>query len=102
VTLRVRALQLERMVERMELRQRLVGSGLGAAVLWLIGQSTPVVRLGALALAVDAWRARSAMVRLETQRKRFANEDPGKYDDVDFYTGLTGEDVPSADGCTEA
>lgn len=96
VKLRVRALEVERMLERIELRQRLVGSGLGAAVLLQLARAAAGTRLlqlpyalGAAWLACECWRARAGMQQLEAQRKRFANEGAGLYDEVDFTTGMT-------------
>jgi len=95
VKLRVRTLEVERMLERVELRQRMVGSGLGAAVLLQLALSAGRVLqlpygLGAAWLAVECFRTRGAMAKLEAQRKRFANEGTvGNYDDVDVYAGMT-------------
>mmetsp|Transcript_20391 Transcript_20391/g.51873 ORF Transcript_20391/g.51873 Transcript_20391/m.51873 type:complete len:665 (+) Transcript_20391:55-2049(+) len=101
VKLRVRALEVERMLERVELRQRLYGSGLGAAILVQLGLfaraatgTSRVLQLpylvGALWLAVECMRARMGMDRLEMQRRRFANEAASSiYDEVDVYQGMT-------------
>lgn len=92
VQLRVRTLEVERMLERIELRQRLAGAGLGAAlalqlsrgaagVLW---QQIPLA-LVACKLALESWRAWSGLEKFEEQRKRFANEGEDKYDAIDVY-----------------
>jgi len=94
--LRVRAVELERTLERVELRQRLVGSGLGAAMMLHASRSYfGVMRALVVALAarlgVECYRAWSSMDKLETQRLRFSNEAETSYDTTDFYAGEEGQ-----------
>jgi len=101
--LRVRALELERMVERSELRQRLYGSGLGAALLYQIGATTTgsgAARLAARGLYLAAlrlaWEARKALLglqQLELQAARFSNDGTEQYDSQDFLVSEMGNDA---------
>lgn len=104
--LRTRSLEVERMLERMEERQMMVGHGLGAAVLYQFSLSlvgSPLRRVPVLAAASkltwECWRAYSRMQKLEEQRRRFANDGEEKYDDVDVYSSM--KDAP-IDVSTEA
>ena len=95
VKLRCRTLEVERMLERMEERQLMTGCGLGAGLLYQLAtrsatmgvvQRAPLVA-GCAKLAWEAWRAYSRMKKLELQARRFANEAPEEYDEVDVYSG---------------
>jgi len=89
---RVRCLELERVIERIELRQRLIGSGLGAALLYqLVCGATcgylkrvPLI-CAACCLSWECWRAWLGLTTLEKQRLRFANEGDRKFDEDDVY-----------------
>jgi len=96
VKLRVRTLEVERTLERMEERQTVFGAGLGAALLYqlsarAVGQ--PLQRwafaIGAAKLAWESWRAQARMDKVREQERRFQNEGDEKYDEVDFTTGMT-------------
>jgi len=96
VKLRVRTLEVERMLERMEARQTLIGAGLGAAVMYNLCraaagsllQQVPF-GLGAAALAWECLGAWRHMRRLRIQEARFSNQGPSDYDDIDVYAGMT-------------
>uniref|UniRef100_A0A7S3BZY6 ABC1 atypical kinase-like domain-containing protein n=1 Tax=Haptolina ericina TaxID=156174 RepID=A0A7S3BZY6_9EUKA len=99
--LRVRAMELERVLERVELRQRLVGAGLGTVALLQVasvysGAARTLVYVACARLALEGRRAWSAMDKLEQQRLRFSNESPTSYDEVDFYAGEEGQFRPDA------
>jgi len=90
--LRVRAMELERVLERVELRQKLLGSGLGSAVLIQMGRSMgglarAAAMIAAARLLLQFRNVWAAMDKLETQRMRFSNEGPSTYDEDDFYAG---------------
>jgi len=96
--LRVRTLEVERLLERVELRQQLVGAALGAVVLLQWSASAPRLlgpwlgRAAVLAALRLSWEARSAwaaMASLEAQRLRFENQGDSRYDDVDFSPGVS-------------
>ena len=92
IKLRVRTLEVERMLERIELRQRLGVAGIGAAIalqmvrsasgfLW---QQIPLA-LVAAKLGFETWKAWVGLEKFELQRKRFSNEEGSEqYDEVDF------------------
>jgi len=105
--LRVRALEVERMLEKSELRQRLYGAALGAGVLYQIATSAAAAAAAAapgaswparlaskavnrglyLAVAWLLWEARKAylgMQMLSVQAARFSNTGDARYDDQDF------------------
>jgi len=94
VKLRVRALEAERQLERLEEKQTLMGAGLGA---WLLldaclrAAASPLMRLplavGACKLAWEAWRASARLAKIEAQARRFANEGEGKFDEDDLTVG---------------
>lgn len=102
--LRVRALEVERMMEKMEMRQKLYGNGLGAALLYIMSTTTApasvVARLGAKLLLLGAarlaWETRSAYLGLtafELQEARFSNSgNAGAYDEQDFMGSELGQD----------
>jgi predicted unusual protein kinase regulating ubiquinone biosynthesis (AarF/ABC1/UbiB family) len=80
--LRVRTLEVERMLERVELRQHLVGAGLTTAVLMHISLAPFLNRIVARVLQLvaakagwEAWKAYGNLRKLEMQRLRFANAD---------------------------
>mmetsp|Transcript_29278 Transcript_29278/g.89670 ORF Transcript_29278/g.89670 Transcript_29278/m.89670 type:complete len:353 (+) Transcript_29278:1184-2242(+) len=86
--LRVRTLEVERMLERVETRQRMVGAALASALLLQMSLAPFVHRLVARAvqliaarIAWEAWKAFTAMRKLELQRLRFSNADTA-YDEV--------------------
>ena len=110
--LRVRALEVERMLERVELRQRFVGASLGlafvlqalrgafvpataslagvvAAARGLLAQpwQWPLLAVGTR-LVFEVWSTWSTMATLDEQRKRFANQGSSKYDTNDMYAGF--------------
>jgi len=96
VKLRVRTLEVERTLERMEERQMMVGNGLGAAVLYQLSlraasssfqRALPLA--GAIKLGWECWRAYSRMQKLEQQAARFTNEGDEKFDDVDVYSSMS-------------
>ena len=102
VKLRVRALDVERQLERVEEKQLMIGGGIGAGLLLDVclraGTSTLMrwpLALGAGKLAWEAWRASARLGKLEEQRLRFANEGLAKYDEADLTIG---EEIPD-DGC---
>jgi len=111
VKLRVRALEVERQLERVELRQRFVGASLGLGFLLQTMRGAVVPAAGmagviatargllaqplqwpllalSLRLAFEVWSTWSGMATLEEQRKRFANEGNSKYDTDDVYAGF--------------
>ena len=89
--LRVRALEVERVLERVELRQRMTGAALGAAALWQVARDAtlgrlvrfPVAAAGA-ALALEAFKAFANLDKLKKQALRFSNEGDAKYDTADL------------------
>jgi predicted unusual protein kinase regulating ubiquinone biosynthesis (AarF/ABC1/UbiB family) len=94
VTLRVRTLQVERVLERVELRQRFIGAGLATAALYQLarnaaGQLLALQRTFFVVLALrcgwESFRAWAQLGKLETQRRRFANEGDERYDSDDVY-----------------
>jgi len=104
--LRVRTLEVERMLEKSEFRQRLYGAALGAGLLYQIATNaaaTAAAATGTSALARLAstavnramylgvgwllWEARKAYLGMESlsaQAARFSNTGDGRYDDQDF------------------
>ena len=80
------------MLERIELRQRAFGAGIGAALAYLLSRSVagilwqqiPLVALTAR-LGWDCWSAQAGLRKLEVQRKRFSNDGASEYDEVDLY-----------------
>ena len=95
--LRVRTLEVERMLERVEARQQMTSASIGfvalcmaARELWKDGGASKAVMvaakaalLGALKMAYDLWAAWSTLREKEAQRRRFANEGT---DDVKKWT----------------
>ena len=74
IKLRVRTLEVERMLERVELRQRLVGSGLGVAIAahmarTFLGQIYALVPIGVIGarLGFGAPRSRSPRSRARSR-----------------------------------
>jgi len=91
VTLRVRATEVERLLERSDERQSLFGFALGATL--LLDLSTRAVGgalvrwpllVAAAKCAWESWRASARLTKLDEQRKRFNNEGDEKYDEIDF------------------
>ena len=92
------------MMEKMEMRQKLYGNGLGAALLYIMSTTTApasvVARLGAKLLLLGAarlaWETRSAYLGLtafELQEARFSNSgNAGAYDEQDFMGSELGQD----------
>ena len=95
VKLRVRTLEVERALERMEERQQLVGNALGAGLLLELSQRVVGVSqwfrlpfyLACAKLGLDGYMAWGRMHKLEMQRRRFSNDGETMYDDVDVYSG---------------
>ena len=93
--LRVRTLEVERALERMEERQQLVGNALGAGLLLELSQRVVGVSqwfrlpfyLACAKLGLDGYMAWGRMHKLEMQRRRFSNDGETMYDDVDVYSG---------------
>jgi len=88
--LRVRTQEVERMLERIELRQTMVGAGLGSAALFHLARTMGgVPQTAALVAAARlAWQFRyawSAMELQESQRLRFSNQGPDRYDEDDVF-----------------
>jgi len=88
--LRVRAQEVERMLERMELRQTMVGAGLGSAAAFHLGRTMGGVAqallvLAAARLALQCRTAWAAMHLLEMQRLRFSNAGGERYDQDDVF-----------------
>ncbi|KAJ1457576.1 ABC1 family-domain-containing protein [Pelagophyceae sp. CCMP2097] len=84
--LRVRALEVERVLERVEARQHLYGVAAAAFMLWRTAQDValqPLLRpfvanaagLGAAALSFEALRTCLKLQKLERNRRRFQGED---------------------------
>ena len=94
VKLRTRSLEGERMLERIELRQRAYGAGIGAGLAWFMSrnvggvlwQQLPLAGL-ACRLAFACWSAYMGLHKYEEQAKRFANDGDSKYDEVDLTPG---------------
>ena len=63
VKLRVRTLEVERMLERIELRQRMAGAGIGAALAWQMSRSVAGVLWQQVAFLAVAARRRLRDVR---------------------------------------
>mmetsp|Transcript_33327 Transcript_33327/g.82994 ORF Transcript_33327/g.82994 Transcript_33327/m.82994 type:complete len:679 (+) Transcript_33327:215-2251(+) len=88
--LRVRSQELERTMERVELRQKMIGAGLGSALLFHIGRSMggyaqAALTLAAARLALQFRSAWAGMEKLETQRLRFANQGSGAYEENNLF-----------------
>ena len=82
------------MLERIELRQRMAGAGIGAALAWQMSRSVAGVlwqQVAFLAVAarlgLETWKAYFGLEKYETQRKRFSNEGDEKFDTVDLTPG---------------
>jgi len=80
--LRVRTLEVERMIERVELRQRFIGAGVASALLLHISLGATLHRLAARVVQViaarvawECWNAWLALKKLTVQQLRFENED---------------------------
>jgi len=104
--LRVRTLEVERMLEKSEFRQRLYGAALGAGLLYQIATTSAAAAAAATGTSALArlasstvnramylgvgwllWEARKAylgMQSLSVQAARFSNTGDGRYDDQDF------------------
>jgi hypothetical protein len=101
--LRVRTLEVERMLERSEYRQKLYGAGLGACLLYQIGATTTgggaarlarqLAYLLALRLGWEARRAWLGLSQLEVQAARFSNDGSERYDNQDFLVSELGQDA---------
>merc|ERR1712060_733516 len=89
--LRVRTWEVERLLERVELRQRLVGAAVGGLVVYQLsmGAASRLVSRALVVVALRlAWEARAAwaaMASLEEQRLRFSNQGSERFDNEDFY-----------------
>ena len=101
IKLRTRSIEVESTLARMEERQMMVGNGLGAMMLYqlstravgsLAWQRMPLL-IGAAKMSWECWRAFSRMNKLKIQQRRFSNEGPEKFDEVDVYSSM--EDSPS-------
>ena len=107
VKLRVRTVEVERMLDRLEERQTMIGAALGAALLYQLALRAAgalnryAMGAGAVKLLWESWRARERMRKMVEQQLRFANEGSQKYDEEDLYTGKqdVGDDL---DGSGEA
>ena len=107
VKLRVRTIEVERMLDRLEERQTMIGAALGAALLYQLALRAAgalnryVMGAGAVKLLWESWRARERMRKMVEQQLRFANQGSQKYDDDDVYTGKQTVD-DDLDGSGEA
>ena len=87
---------MERLLERIELRQRFLGAGIGAALAYMVSRSVagilwqqfPLMLLAGR-LAWECWRAQAGLHKFEEQRKRFSNDGSSKYDEVDLFASDT-------------
>jgi len=91
VKLRVRTLEVERALERVEARQQVLSGGLLAALLFLVSREvsrmaivgsrllSQATMLGALYAAASCWKCFAALSRMQQQARRFSNM---AYDDV--------------------
>jgi len=99
--LRVRALEVERMLEVSEYRQTLYGSGLGAALLYQISTTmvggaaqrlaSKLVVLGATRLLWETRKAYLALKSIELQKARFSNQGAEQFDNQDFLGSEMGQ-----------
>lgn len=95
----MRAVELERILERVELRQRFVGAGLGFVALVHLSQGYAgwlryFLLASGLRAAIACGTAWAAMDKLEQQRVRFSNERETKYDVLDTFKGDEGKFHP--------
>ena len=107
VKLRVRTIEVERMLDRLEERQTMIGAERGAALLYQLALRAAgalnryAMGAGAVKLLWESWRARERMRKMVEQQLRFANQGSQKYDDDDVYTGKQTVD-DDLDGSGEA
>ena len=92
VKLRVRALDTERMLERLEEKQLMMGAGLGASLLLdMTLRASGLLRwplsLACIKLGWEAWRSSERLKKIDEQRARFSNEGGSKYDQDDLTVG---------------
>jgi len=89
--LRVRALEVERALDKVDAKQNLIGASVGALLLYQISTtvagvlSQRLVQLGALKLAWEARRAYLRYSNLDTQQKRFENRGKETFDEIDVF-----------------
>jgi predicted unusual protein kinase regulating ubiquinone biosynthesis (AarF/ABC1/UbiB family) len=94
VKLRVRSLEVERLMDQTKERQTMFGAGLGAALFFQMSELAigPLRRwvfaLAAFKCAVESWQAKSRLRKLEQQQLRFQNKGDAKYDEDDTLAGF--------------
>ena len=107
VKLRVRTIEVERMLDRDSRSGNMIGAALDAALLYQLALRAAgalnryVMGAGAVKLLWESWRARERMRKMVEQQLRFANQGSQKYDDDDVYTGKQTVD-DDLDGSGEA
>jgi len=102
VKLRVRAVEVEAMIRRLDEKNGMAFCALGATVLLDLGLRATAgaitrvpLLIGAAKLGWEAYLALMRLRRLDEQQARFRNDGDAKYDDVDVYAS-DNRDLPAA------
>jgi predicted unusual protein kinase regulating ubiquinone biosynthesis (AarF/ABC1/UbiB family) len=95
VKLRVRALEVERMMDQVKERQTMFGAGLLAAALYqlsVLAVGQPLRRwafaVGACRCAFESWRSGKCLRKLEAQQLRFQNKGDERFDEDEMLAGF--------------